>query len=268
MEREWKQVFNTPHARKNKTSLINTLLGKDTAPKQGRLKKPDTKELGCYKRIVNGVEVTLWDSRGLRDGEEKDENVLQEIKSKFEEIDPHLILYCHKMDDNRLLPDDKESLKVVSSHLGDDIWARKAVIALTFADKVEDVRDPKNNVVYFHQELGIWKETIEKFLGEELGPSGNAASTIVVAPTTLRLERFKWLPKDSRPGDSGSINWLQEFWLKCYEKTKLEARLNLLHLSKGCHLTKESLARVFFTVQWKRCDISQVHVVKHWLRRW
>ena len=62
MEREWKQVFNTPRARKNKTSLINTLLGKDTAPKQGRLKKPDTKELGCYKRIVNGVEVTLWDS--------------------------------------------------------------------------------------------------------------------------------------------------------------------------------------------------------------
>ena len=135
-----------------KTSLINTLLSKDIAPIQNYSSEADTKQLERYTGMVNGVEVTPWDSRGLRDGEGIDEYSLRDMLDKIKEIDPYLIIHCHRMDLKRLLPDDKESLKLVTSYLGDGIWAGNTVIALTYADKVEDDKYPENNVRYFNKE--------------------------------------------------------------------------------------------------------------------
>ena len=47
------------------------------------------------------------------------------------------MIFCLKMDDTRFHRDDKDTLKILTETSGKNLW-KNAVIALTFANKVED----------------------------------------------------------------------------------------------------------------------------------
>ena len=118
-----------------KSSLVNALVGRQVA-KEGRKKVAGTCEVTSYTVANEGVNLRVWDSLGLGDGTGNDEKYLAEMGSKItEKLD--VVILCLKMDDSRFQRDDKDTFKLLTKNFGTNFW-KNAVIALTFANKVDD----------------------------------------------------------------------------------------------------------------------------------
>ena len=128
-----------------KSSLINTLLGIERA-EEGAGVYSQTKGVESYTErggslhvnsiqlTVNDVEVTMWDSPGLRDPFADEKLTIEAIKRNCKNID--LFIYCTPLTQTRIEQGNFDSILALSNGLGNDIWDR-ALIALTFANKFD-----------------------------------------------------------------------------------------------------------------------------------
>ena len=121
-----------------KSSLINTLLGTERA-EEGASIFSQTKRVESYTErggsqhvlssmqlMINDVEITVWDSPGLRDPYTDDKVTVEEIKMNCKNID--LFIYCTPLNQARIGQDDVDSILALSNGLGNHIW-EKALIA-------------------------------------------------------------------------------------------------------------------------------------------
>ena len=116
-----------------KSRLVNALVGKYVA-KEGDDKQSCTAVETPYVADIEGIEVVIWDSRGLQDGTDNDEDYLNSLKDiNLESGGFDIVIYCHKMDDTRFRRDDKDAIRMLTSSFGKDLW-KKTVVALTFAN--------------------------------------------------------------------------------------------------------------------------------------
>ena len=153
-----------------KSALINSLieLGKKIAPER-------SKSAGCttcksqsytYPNIIPGVNVTIIDSPGLQDTQNKEHKYIQEMKNECREIS--LVLYCMKMTDHRLTNDDKVAIKKLHQVFGQKFWER-VVFVLTFANKETlDMWDERDKDIESEEpdeeDEEAWKELRKKRL--------------------------------------------------------------------------------------------------------
>ena len=143
-----------------KSRLVNGLVGFHVA-KEGRERKDCTGDCTPYKAVIEGIEVCVWDSPGLQDRTCNEEIYLAKLRDKLKDgFD--VMIYCIKMDDKRFYSEDEKAMRALTKGFGGDLW-KKAVIALTFASKIEDP-DEEDELAYFEGEKFFWQKAIEEYL--------------------------------------------------------------------------------------------------------
>ena len=190
-----------------KSSLVNALVGKQVTEERGdkadKVRSYDVEDM-------EGVKVRVWDSPGLIDddvddegGAGNDEERAAKIESEItEELD--VVILCLKMDDKRFHRDDKDTFKMLTENFGKELW-KNVVIALTFANKVEDP-DGGDRENYFEQDLANWREAIHLFLSNTLKLNPELMQSLPIVPTGY-YRPFSVLPYGG--------NWLSELWIAC-----------------------------------------------------
>ena len=152
----------------------------------------------------------MWDSPGLQDGKCNERLYLEDMREKLHQgLD--LMIYCIKMDDKRFHEDDKEAIRTMTREFGKDLW-KNAVIALTFANKIEDP-DGGDEREYFTLDLKFWQDEIDQFLACDSALEFVGLAKNVCLPT---IE-----------------DWFSNFWLNCYRRMKISSRVALLRINKN-----------------------------------
>ena len=101
-----------------KSSFINAMFSmEDAEVADGR--EQTTMFVNEYKREVDGVKLSLFDSPGLQDGHHEDKHYTKKTKETCKAVS--LMMYCVRMDD-QLRQNDKDTIKTIAEALGNDIW--------------------------------------------------------------------------------------------------------------------------------------------------
>ena len=197
-----------------KSSLINSLLDIDRA-EEGASLYLQTKgvesftecrstSLNTVQLTVNDVEVTIWDSPGLKYLYYDEKLTIEEIQKNCKDID--IFIYCTPFTQIRIMQDDFDSILVLSNSLGNEIWD-KALIALTFANKVclpPSSRDSLEE--YFRKRISGWGEVLRLAITKAGVKKENAEAV----PIILASYRDILLPAGTTEED-----WLSTFWREC-----------------------------------------------------
>lgn len=217
-------ILITGKAGVGKSRLVNALVGRHVA-EEGRQREAKTSDVTPYCVVIAGINVFVWDSPGLHDGTCDEEVYLAKLAAKVNNgFD--VMLYCIKMDDKRFYAEDKRAMKALTQAFGENLW-KKGLIALTFANRVEDP-DERDNQAYFTKELTLWKEAINKFLHSELNIADQVRNQLPVVPAGNY--RKLCLPTDK--------NWLAQLWIKC---------LSVMDYSAGLAFFKINIVRLKFS---------------------
>ena len=223
-----------------KSSLVNALVGRRVGEEKHGIAHST---VTSYDIDIKGVKIRVWDTPGLQDdddddeedeeeedGKGNDEKYLAEMQSKIkEQLD--LVIFCLKMDDTRFRRDDKETFKTLTDCFGKELW-KNAVIALTFADKVDDPAGGDREA-YFRQDLAKWQNKINSFLSRRIKLDPELAQSLQLVPTGYYLS-LTVLPDGKK--------WLPKFWMACYKVAKKSSVFNLYRINKGrvkCHERKK-----------------------------
>ena len=202
-----------------KSRLLNALVGKKVA-KEGREKKACTANVNPYKVIIDNIKVVVWDSPGLQDGTGNDQVYLTMLQDKLKQHGFDLMIYCIKMDDRRFYPEDQTAIQILTTVLGEDMW-KKAVIALTFANRIEDP-DEKDDLAYFMGDQYYWEKDIREFLSK-LGIDIKLRCALPIVPAG----NYKKLCLPT------CQNWLAELWIQCLSVMSHSAGLALYQINKN-----------------------------------
>ncbi len=124
-----------------KSTLINGIVGKDVA-KRGKALKAMTKKINSHVFSVNSIMVTIYDTPGLSNHNEREEEYISKIRTQCADID--LFLYCIKMSESRISAGgpDCTAMKNLTKALGEEIWDT-AIIVLTFANEAVTILKPQ-----------------------------------------------------------------------------------------------------------------------------
>ena len=170
-----------------KSRLVNALVGRPVAA-EGRTKDPCTGGVNPYSVVIEGIEVFVWDSRGLQGGTNNEERYLQDLQRKNDEHGFDVFIHCLKMDDSRFYSEDKNAIRKLTDRFGPlNLW-KNAVITLTFANRIADP-DDGDELEYFSRELSEWKKAIYDILTElRVDPQTRSALSIVPAGNYKKLQ--------------------------------------------------------------------------------
>jgi len=220
-DRKTLSILITGKSGTGKSSLVNALVGEPVA-EVGRNKVHCTDTVTAHKIDIESVEIRVWDSPGLLDDDEgNDERYLAEMKSKLpKQLD--LVIFCSKMDETRFRRDDRDTFSILTAHFGKELW-KNAVIALTFADKVDDP-DVSDKKAYFLQEAANWRKVITKFLSEKLKLNPELIESLPIIPTGYYRRPHTALPNGA--------DWLSEFWMACFNVARDSAGICLYKLNR------------------------------------
>ena len=205
-----------------KSRLVNALVGKSVAI-EGQQKTPCTATVNKYSAVIHGIEVLVWDSPGLQDGTCNEELYLEDMRKQLHKgLD--VMIYCIKMDDKCFHKADKNAILALTRKFGNDLW-KNAVIALTFANKIEDP-DGGDEEAYFRRDFEFWRKEIFKFFdsASELKTLDSATREIIPLVPVGICRKLK-LPFCE--------NWLSALWMSCYNRTNASARINLYRINKN-----------------------------------
>ena len=201
-----------------KSSLINGMVGKDVAKEGTSLNRETTSVQQFRVACEGGVTITVWDSPGLQDGLDKEDEYIKDMQSKGL-ANADLVFYCTKMNENRLTKGDKEAICKLTEGLGKSFWSN-TVFVLTFAN---DTRPPpsheykslsekekaKKNLEHFNKRLKEWEEKLQGVVVSAGIKPGVAEKIPVVA---AGYEADQSLP--------GCDNWLSNLWVTSIERMK------------------------------------------------
>ena len=211
-----------------KSTLINNILGRDIAPVGHKL-SPKTRTVSVYEEEISGASVTACDTPGLRDALDKEEDYMDKIKVSCG--DPDLVLFCQSMDNARWQSDDTEAVKIVTDHLGKDIW-KNSVLVLTRADKLVDSDMPRN---YSKKQINDFKQKISEFVNmfhDALSKAG--ISRAITVPSAVSAKGLRDLP--------GVQYWLTELMVTCLSRSSERGRDGLTKMIKDRLKSPETMS--------------------------
>lgn len=215
-----------------KSSLINSLIGSkvcevgDPTGKTGFNKCTPA----VSKTIVHisGVIVSIFDSPGLQDGTNSDEEYLEDMYSKCKDVD--LVIYCIDMTVPRYTEDEIRATQLMTNKFGTDFWNR-CVLVLTKANNVRvPPREKKSKREYHIRLYNSHKTQFSEQLIDQGVPKDVAKGIPAVAAGCFDPEipdddpdneRFIWYVSDKAKLKSSDerMDFLKELWLTCFERT-------------------------------------------------
>ena len=189
-----------------KTTLVSALVGRRVVRTSGSLLRRDY--VKSYEGTSEGgVDIVVWDSPGLEDGQGKQNEYLNELKKKCSNVD--VVIYCVDLSATRsyglsaaeVAPNDLSAVKKLTATFGSNWWKR-SVFAMTRANVLESALKVKPDVEKrFNDRLQEWKERIHATL-IATGVPREVAYTIPVEPVGH--------PK--KPRLPGREKWLDSLW--------------------------------------------------------
>ena len=226
-----------------KSSLINTLLGKKVA-EEGEDIYSQTRAVTSYTEqrsiktvheTIEGVNVTMWDSPGLKDPQTDESQTLKDIKENCKDID--IFVYCTSLTQRRIGQDEYDSIINLTRVLGDGIW-RKGLIALTFANEVRP--SPSSCATaeeYFRKRVSDWGEALRNAI-LKAGVNNKIVKEVSIIPTSYRE-----LPLP----DTTGADWFSAFWSACLKRARFVSLPALLQIKRGPLLETPNTSRVLST---------------------
>ena len=210
-----------------KSSLVNAIVGKDVA-QEGKNLGGVTRDVSCHEAVVNDVKFEIWDSPGLQDITEEDDTVTKRIQHTLRQkcSHLHLLLYCIRMDRDRIEKSELEAIKLLSEVFKPKIW-ETAVFALTFANRVlppSEMECDKEIAQWFTGRIIEFQEMIVRALVES-GVRQDNANNIPVIPTGYH-KRTKQMPNPRELYDRP--DWFNPFWLSCAHQMEENAVVLLM----------------------------------------
>ena len=131
-----------------KSSLLNTLFGRELFEIGGPGEVTDfnfdyvTDEVISECINLQNVFVEIFDSPGLQDGTNNDEEYLDDMQKKCKNV--NLVLYCIDMTTTRWLHQDVKATKMLTERFTTDFW-KKTVLVLTKANMVKLHSEGRND---------------------------------------------------------------------------------------------------------------------------
>ena len=216
-----------------KSSLLNTLLEAERAEEGASIysktkavqSHSDLREmrarLDSWHLTINDVEVTIWDSPGLRDPFTDEKKTIEEIEKNCKNVD--LFIYCTPFNQTRITQDDFDSISALSDGLGKDIW-EKGLIALTFANEVNLPQTHLQGSIeqQFAERLSDWKEALICAI-TKTGVKKEVAEGIPIVPTSYHNTPI--------PG-SRMKDWFLVCWGECLKRIRFLSLPAFLKLHK------------------------------------
>jgi GTPase SAR1 family protein len=215
-----------------KSSLVNSLLGKEVA-KVGETLDPETSEVISYTAVIRGIKVAVWDSPGLQDGLEREDEYLADIRRKCKD-DIDLFIYCVSMENTRFEDGNRDidSMCKLTDTLGKNIW-NNAVFILTCANMyITSVRstlpstDGRNATVKekFDERFEEWKVMIKQCLHKKLSLTSEVINRVPIVPAGKKVVPLllKGYPNSA---------WLSKLWLESLLATKHKAQPALIKMN-------------------------------------
>ena len=193
-----------------KTSLINDLIGEKVGKEGEWLERMaahvEPKELTC-----EGTLVKIWETPGLQDGTDDEDQYLQEMKEKCS--DCNLYIYCLNMNQTRFEDSERRAIQMLTETFGKNFWA-KVLFVLTFANRVEaSCPIGFDEEKFFTDKMKEWHSQLAHSL-KEFGVKEEIADKIEVIPAGY----IKPLKNHPNPWKLPGIpNWFHKFWYKCAE---------------------------------------------------
>ena len=209
-----------------KSSLINGMVGKDVAKEGNTLNRETTSVQQFRVACEGGVTITVWDSPGLQDGLDKEDEYIKDMQSKgLARAD--LVFYCQKMNETRMVLDDSKAIRKLTEGLGKSLWSN-TVFVLTFANdthpppnqkyrSLSEKEKIKKDLEFFNDRLKEWKQHLQKAV-INAGVKPDIAEKIPVV--AAGYEGDQSLP--------GCNNWLSNLWVTSIERMKENSQPALL----------------------------------------
>ena len=200
-----------------KSTLINNLLGREVAA-VGHTLESQTLQVTPHKLSVEGVPIVVYDTPGLDDTREDDEEEhLRNMRSLIERGEIHLVIYCMKLTETRMR---KGLIRTFGEYHKIGVPWEQTVVALTFADKEE------NTTSRFSQ----MEEKMKKTLIERVGVTSDVVARLKICPTAK--DPNKALPSGRR--------WYVPFWLDVVEVLVPAALVKFLRIHEN-NIHKEGM---------------------------
>ena len=213
-----------------KSSLVNAVIGSSTdGAEEGKDLGGTTKVVTGYSATIGGVQFKIWDAPGIQDAKHDDEEILDIIRKSLSESEVssvHLVLYCIRMDQDRIDRAEINGINLLCRLFNKEIW-NHSVFALTFANRVlpppEKDGDDDAAEQWFEDRIKEFENRIHETLVES-GVSKDIAKKVKALPTgyhkrTRRIQEPKKI--------IGKQDWLSPFWCSCAEHLKEEALVSL-----------------------------------------
>ena len=218
-----------------KSTMTNGILGVNVedrgAAKEGRdITKPCTTKLQTYQTKIGKINLTVYDSPGLQDGTENQEEYLQQMKKKCFKRD--LTFYCIKMAETRFVCGDDNpdviAMRKLTQEFGNEFW-KTTIIVLTFANTLEafnveweDLTQDERNAAFWAV-IKQWGAQIKKILIEDIKVPQQIVETIQIVPAG----HYR------RPHLPGYRYWLSKLWFHCVDTiTSPEVRMALVTINE------------------------------------
>ena len=193
-----------------KSTLINNLMGRAVAI-VGHTLQSQTLEVTPHKLSVEGVPVVVYDTPGLDDTREDDEEKhLGIMKDLLSRRKIHLVIYCMKLTETRMR---RGLIRTFEEYHKIGVPWEQTVVALTFADKEEDTTSRFSQM----------EQQMKQTLIERVRVTSSAVARLKICPTAK--DPNKTLP-------SGRA-WYVPFWLDVVEVLVPAALVQFIHIHKG-----------------------------------
>ena len=219
-------VFGKPGV--GKSSLINTLLGIDRA-KEGASLYLQTKGTESFTECrstsvqltINDVEVTIWDSPGLKYPYNDVKLIIEEIQKNCKDID--IFIYCIQFTQIKITQYDFDLILALSNSLGHEIWD-KALIALTFANNVCLPPSSQDSLQeHFRKCISGWSEAL-RYAITKAGVKKENAEAVPIIPASYRD-----IPL---PAGTTEEDWISVFWRECLQRSSFLSLPAILQLQR------------------------------------
>ena len=228
------------------------------AQEGGSIKARCTTEVRMHQQNKNGVLITVWDSSGLQDGTEDQDQYLQQIKLKCSQLD--LTMYCIKMIQTRFVRGhdnpDVVAMEKFTKAFGYEFW-KSTIIVLTFANILtavnlewEDLSKLKK-VKAFEAEVQEWKDKIRLILIDDIKVPQEIVHGIRIVPAGHAR----------RPNLPGIEYWLTHLWFQCvWTMPTKGARIAMVKINEK-RMKNEDDVREDGVTRWTSADQQPLVVV-------
>ena len=203
-----------------KSSLINALFGEDIAPVTHGPSATKHELVEEHVATVFGVELTIYDTRGLSDPDCRSDKIITETKKVCtEEVD--IVLICYSIIDRMGDESGVRTLHVLAKSFDENIW-KKCILVLTKANLCKHtLKCEGDELVKSMEEIKhSYTNTIYKYL-QEYGVEENIALSI---PVCVAGDKNIKIPT--------ADNWILELFHAFSEKCSARARGSIMNLQE------------------------------------